>query len=129
MFKLSTNGVLTSLYSFTGGNDGANPYAALVQGGDGRFYGTTSAGGAGGAGTVFRLTIVPEPPKLSIVPSGANVILMWPTNASGFTLQSTTNLGLSAVWTTNCPPPVVVNGQNTVTNPISGTQQFFRLSQ
>jgi hypothetical protein len=24
---------------------------------------------------------------------------------------------------------VVVNGQNTVTNPISGTQQFFRLSQ
>ena len=25
--------------------------------------------------------------------------------------------------------PVVVNGLNTVTNPISGTQQFFRLSQ
>ena len=25
MFKISTNGALTSLYSFTGGNDGANP--------------------------------------------------------------------------------------------------------
>ncbi len=27
------------------------------------------------------------------------------------------------------PAPVVVNGQYTVTNPISGKQQFFRLSQ
>jgi hypothetical protein len=26
-------------------------------------------------------------------------------------------------------PPFVVNGQNTVTKPISGTQRFFRLSQ
>ena len=42
VFKISTNGALTSLYSFTGGNDGANPYAGLVQGSDGNFYGTTS---------------------------------------------------------------------------------------
>jgi hypothetical protein len=55
--------------------------------------------------------------------------LTWPTNAAGFTLQFTTNLGSSAVWTTNSPAPVVVNGQNTVTNPISGAQQFYRLSQ
>jgi hypothetical protein len=69
------------------------------------------------------------PPQLTIIPSGANVILAWPTNAAVFTLQSTTNLGSSAVWTTNSPAPVVVNGQNTVTNPISGAQQFYRLSQ
>jgi len=50
------------------------------------------------------------------------------TVTTGLTLQSATNLG-SAVWTTNSPAPLVVNGQNTVTNPISGTQQFFRLSQ
>jgi hypothetical protein len=31
--------------------------------------------------------------------------------------------------TTNSPAPVVVNGQNTVTNPITGNQQFFRLGQ
>ena len=41
VFKISTNGALTSLYSFTGGNDGGYPYAGLVQGSDGYFYGTT----------------------------------------------------------------------------------------
>ena len=45
VFKISPNGALTSLYSFTGGNDGANPYAGLVQGSDGNFYGTTQYGG------------------------------------------------------------------------------------
>jgi uncharacterized repeat protein (TIGR03803 family) len=77
---------------------------------------------------VFSLSL-PQP-QLAIISSEANVILTWPTNATGFILQSATNLGSSAaVWTTNSPTPVVVDGQNTVTNPISGVQQFFRLSQ
>jgi hypothetical protein len=56
------------------------------------------------------------------------VLLVWPTNAIGFFLQSATSL-VSPIWATNLPAPVVVNGQNTVTNPISGVQEFFRLSQ
>jgi uncharacterized repeat protein (TIGR03803 family) len=62
VFRISTNGVLSSLYSFTGGNDGANPQAALVQGSDGFFYGTTGYGGntnlnsGDGFGTVFRIS-------------------------------------------------------------------------
>jgi hypothetical protein len=72
-------------------------------------------------------------PQLTITPSGTNFTLSWPTQIAGFDysgyiLQSTTNL-VSPVWTTNSPAPVVVNGQNTSTNPISGTKQFFRLSQ
>ncbi len=55
VFRISTNGALTSLYSFRGG-DGANPLAALVQGGDGYFYGTTYGGGANDSGTVFKIT-------------------------------------------------------------------------
>jgi hypothetical protein len=70
-----------------------------------------------------------SPPQLTIIRSGANVIVRWPTNAAGFILQSTTNLVSPAVWSTVSPGPVVVNGQNAVTNPISGKQQFYRLSQ
>ena len=70
-----------------------------------------------------------SPAQLTITPSGTNVILMWSTNAIGFSLQSTTNLGSPAVWTTNSPAPVVIAGQNTVTNPITGAQKFYRLVQ
>ena len=56
LFKISTNGALTSLYSFTGGNDGSFPNG-LVQGSDGYFYGTTSdKGGTNSAGTVFKMS-------------------------------------------------------------------------
>jgi uncharacterized repeat protein (TIGR03803 family) len=128
LFKITTQGALTPLYSFTGGNDGANPEAELVQGSDGNFYGTTINGGQGGAGTIFRLSAPLGPPELRIIAAAENVILTWPASAIGFTLQSTTNLA-ARVWATNLPAPIVVNGQNTVTNPISGIQQFFRLSQ
>jgi uncharacterized repeat protein (TIGR03803 family) len=127
VFELGTNGALTTLYSFSGGSDGADP-GGLVQAGDGNFYGTTVRGGAGGAGTVFRMTILPEPPELNITPSAAGFVLTWPTNYAGFILQSTTNLG-SPVWSTDSPAPLVVDGHNTVTNPTSGAQQFFRLKQ
>ena len=48
---------------------------------------------------------------------------------AGFTLQSSTNVSSPAVWSTKSPVPVVISGQNVVTNPISGTWQFFRLSK
>jgi hypothetical protein len=83
---------------------------------------------AGGDHTVAIVGTAPQP-QLTIIPSGANVILTWPTNAAGFILQSTTNLVSPAVWITNSPAPVVVNGQNAVTNPVSRTQKFYRLSQ
>ncbi len=133
VFQISANGGLTTVHAFgsiTNANgeplDGANPAAALVQGSDGNFYGTTSDGGPNGAGTIFRLTIVPEP-QLTIIPYGENVILTWPTNAFVFTLQSSMNLGSSAIWTTNFPAPVLIGGQNVVINPITGSQMFYRL--
>jgi uncharacterized repeat protein (TIGR03803 family) len=133
VFKISPNGAYTSLYSFgsvqdTNGLalDGSNPRAALVQGRDGSFYGTTSGGGTYTNGTVFRLTIVPQP-QLTLIPSWPYVILTWPTNYAGFTLQSTPDLGSSAVWSANSSPPVVIGGENVVINTISGTQMFFRL--
>ena len=55
VFKVTTNGQLTSLVAFVGTN-GAYPYAGLTLGADGSFYGTTSGGGASDYGTVFRVT-------------------------------------------------------------------------
>ncbi len=57
VFQITSSGSLTTLYSFTGGNDGEAPYAGLVQGSDGNLYGTTGVGGSGGYGTVFQITI------------------------------------------------------------------------
>jgi uncharacterized repeat protein (TIGR03803 family) len=48
---------LTTLHDFAGQpNDGRKPYAGLVQGTDGNFYGTTYYGGANDKGTVFKIT-------------------------------------------------------------------------
>lgn len=46
----------TVLHTFTGGGDGATPQGALVSDTAGTLYGTTTHGGAGGDGTVYRLT-------------------------------------------------------------------------
>ena len=53
-----------ALYSFQGGSDGAQPFAAMIADKSGNLYGTTNAGGSGGncvsgCGTVFELS----PPK------------------------------------------------------------------
>ena len=80
-----------------------------------------------GIPTATCVGCVRSAPQLAIVHSGTNVILTWPTNFTGFTLQSTTNLVAPSVWGTVSPPAVVVNGQNTVTNFIVGASKFYRL--
>jgi uncharacterized repeat protein (TIGR03803 family) len=47
---------LTTLYSFTGGNDGGSTVARLIFDSSGALYGTTAQGGASDRGTVFKLT-------------------------------------------------------------------------
>jgi uncharacterized repeat protein (TIGR03803 family) len=53
LFRLDLLGGFTKLWDFAG-PEGDAPGSPLVQGADGRFYGTTTAGGAGN-GTVFVL--------------------------------------------------------------------------
>ena len=56
-FNIDATGSLTTLHSFSGSpGEGAVPFAGLVQGADGNFYGTTALGGANSEGTVFKLS-------------------------------------------------------------------------
>jgi uncharacterized repeat protein (TIGR03803 family) len=95
VFKITSGGVLTLVYTFTGGDDGAYPNSALVQGTDGNFYGTTSSGGAYGNGAIFRLSLVspPRPVFQSVTKAGGTIALTWSALAGQtYQLQFKTNL-------------------------------------
>ncbi|MBB5064304.1 S-layer family protein [Granulicella mallensis] len=84
LFEVTTTGTFTVLYSFGSTATDGNIPAALLQASDGNFYGTTSAGGANAAGTVFKLspaTALPAPvqitPSASMIPLGDPVTLNW----------------------------------------------------
>ena len=61
VFKLTSGGNLTTIYSFTGGADGSIPLAPPIEGIDGTFYGTAALGGnldlcGIGCGVVYEIT-------------------------------------------------------------------------
>lgn len=63
---------LSVLYNFTGQPDGANPYAGPLRDAIGNLYGTTTAGGAYGFGTVFKLDTSGEETLLYSFAGGAD---------------------------------------------------------
>ena len=59
VFEITPAGRLTTIYSFCARKacaDGATPTAALIEGTDHNFYGTTFSGGRYSGGSVFKLT-------------------------------------------------------------------------
>jgi uncharacterized repeat protein (TIGR03803 family) len=55
VFRLSTTGSERVLHGFTGGSDGADPEAGLIDV-NGKLYGTTGGGGSSSSGTVYSVT-------------------------------------------------------------------------
>jgi hypothetical protein len=74
-----------------------------------------------------------EPPQLTIIPSGTNLLLTWPTNnGTGFFAQIEYKTDLAATnWLslTLQQLPIISNGNFVVTipNPASNTNIFYRL--
>jgi hypothetical protein len=67
------------------------------------------------------------PPLLNIQRESGNIIVSYPTNAVGFTLQSSSLFGSGAAWQQITSSPTL-NGTNwNVTLPITGANVFFRL--
>ncbi|HEY1718802.1 MAG TPA: hypothetical protein VGH42_11000, partial [Verrucomicrobiae bacterium] len=89
----------------------------------------------GGTSTNAQLTVenlafsISSPPSLQAQTSGGNLMLSWPLSAQNFNLQTTTNLADPNSWSTLTNVPAIVNLQNTVTNPITANQGFYRLIQ
>lgn len=68
-------------------------------------------------------------PKLTVLPAGTNVVVMWPTNTSGFSLQWASSLSAPVVWNPVYKSSFVVGTQNAITNPMAGQQNYYRLTQ
>jgi uncharacterized repeat protein (TIGR03803 family) len=141
IYKITPLGALTPLYLFTGGNDGASSYAALVQGNNGDFYGTTSLGGSKGEGTVFQFNAISTAPILtSITRSAGTIAFTWlGLPGQSYQAQYTTNLtqtgrtgvggsGVSTNWTNLGSNVIATNGigRQTDSAPAS-TRRFYRV--
>jgi uncharacterized repeat protein (TIGR03803 family) len=99
IFKMTPSGTVSVLHSFTGGADGAAPYAPLIQVTDGSFYGTAAAGGASGEGVVFRLT-PPEPVGDFDGDGRSDITVYRPSSGTSWVLRSSTSYSTwgSYVW-------------------------------
>ena len=74
VYKVDDAGAEAVLYRFQGGNDGANPVAALVMDAAGNLYGTTQGNGAIGAfSTVFKIDSSGSETVLHVFDSSFNV--------------------------------------------------------
>ncbi len=140
VFSVNTNGssfsilhtfsVAAATYGYTN-SDGAQPYGSLAIAGD-VLYGTTSAGGPTGMGTVFRLIVAPEITNLHL--DGANLVLKAINGVAGCTytvLTSTDLISPLYKWTPITTNYLSVGGDFTITannavNANSG-QRFYSL--
>ncbi|MGC1654397.1 MAG: choice-of-anchor tandem repeat GloVer-containing protein, partial [Candidatus Sulfotelmatobacter sp.] len=56
VFRITTGGTLTTLFSFQYDDNGCHPDAGLALADNGDIYGSTTDAGSDGGGTVFRVT-------------------------------------------------------------------------
>jgi uncharacterized repeat protein (TIGR03803 family) len=95
VFRITTTGTFTDLLFFNGTN-GQYPEAPLLQGTDGKLYGTTTTGGSFQDGTVFQLDLgLPAFPPVfrEVSPTGSTLALTWAAvPGKTYQLQYSTNL-------------------------------------
>ncbi|HTQ31542.1 MAG TPA: choice-of-anchor tandem repeat GloVer-containing protein [Opitutaceae bacterium] len=103
IFRVTPAGNLTALVLFDGAN-GSGSLASLVQGSDGNYYGTTTAGGKSGYGVVFQL-IVPPLTNAPVFSPAAGTY----TSTQTVTITSATS-GASIRYTTDGSTPTETHG-------------------
>ena len=81
------------------------------------------------AGLIVATAVLPTPtppPTLSVRRQPGEVVLSWPTNATGFSLEYATNQP-AVQWLPALPSPVIANAQFVVTNRTTRAAAFYRL--
>lgn len=136
IFRMSPDGTVQVLYSFTrpdyatGTNaDGWYPSAGVIQASDGNFYGVTMEGGPYAVGTVFRFSVIPDPPVLRrVAPRGNNLTLSWDaTSGAKYQVQYATDLN-SPNWIDLGPAISATNSVGSISDAIgSSAQRFYRV--
>jgi uncharacterized repeat protein (TIGR03803 family) len=127
VFKITPNGALTTLVSFNRVN-GASPYAGLVQGSDGNFYGTALQGGAQQQGTIFRLAQPPRPLITAITRSGGAVTLTWTSITNEVYRVEYTPVLTATSWTALSPNVTAANSTASFTDdPTEATERYYRI--
>lgn len=129
IFKITPQRVLTSLYLFTGGNDGASPQGMLLQGTDGSLYGTTQFGGSDGKGVVFKLSLYGSSLVMTSISSVSGKIEFTWNAVPGQSYQAQYATNLTQTTWTNLGAPVVVTtsvGSQTDHAPVDA-ERFYRV--
>jgi hypothetical protein len=80
-------------------------------------------------GEFWMVRKLAAPPRLAVDAANGSLQLAWPTNASGFILQSATRLANGGDWQDSNFTPTENNGQNVVSIEATNTTGFFRLRQ
>jgi uncharacterized repeat protein (TIGR03803 family) len=126
VFQITTNGVLTTLHSFTWQDTGPESYAALVQGTNGNFYIACEGAGSGySPGTILRLTVPPA--FLSMKATGKAWTFTW-SGETGQKYQLQYNASLCSTGWTNLGNPITATGPviNALDPSPAGDQRFYR---
>jgi uncharacterized repeat protein (TIGR03803 family) len=133
IYQITTAGVFTPIYSFSGGSDGSFPSAGLVQVADGTFFGTAQSAGPNNVGVIYRLNLGLPPTPLPPVFQGATltngaIALIWSSiNGLSYQLQYSADLG-AGTWS-NAGNAVLANGTTlTVTDTMASPPRFYRVA-
>jgi sugar lactone lactonase YvrE len=126
--KVTPDGVVTTLAGLSGATGSADGTGAIARF---KYPNTVAVDSTGNifvsdAGNSTIRTTRPPPPRFSMALSNDKANFTWPTSATGFILESTSNLTTPA-WATVFPPPTIVGSDNKVTIVISDPARFYRL--
>ncbi len=120
LYKMTTNGIFSVV---TTNNQWAE--GTIMQASDGNLYITVENCVASTSGAIFKVTLAPP---LKITHTANEILLSWPTNWAGCTLQVRTNL-TSGSWTDSTRISVVISNEYVITNALANTAKFYRLRQ